>query len=307
MGSQATIHQLHEGQQAMPSKNGYVNLWRDINDQPWSSDELIYGVFVKLMTTVQHKPYNAEFKGVTINLKAGERAVDYTQIVEMFNGVKDKEHAKRIIKKFKSLSQIYTKPLKDKGVHIGFIIGFFGWEKWQNRTTPLTTPQTTPNTTDLKAYRDGKTTPQATPRTTHINNNDLNNKKDKRVSHEQAQDALTLKPVSQEKPKAKSREQQVVDLYNDILANKKNNHSLPCVKVLTDKRKRTIAKLLNLADKDIAKVRRYFEWLMSNADSHKWIFGDNNRGWVADIEFVCRDETFAKATENRLNDWETSK
>lgn len=178
MGNQATIHQLHEGQQAMPSKNGYVNLWRDINDQPWSRDELIYGVFVKLMTTVQHKPYSTEFKGITINLKAGERAVDYTQIVEMFSGVKDKEHAKRIIKKFKSLSQIYTKPLKNNGVHIGFIIGFFGWEKWQNRTTPLTTPRTTPNTTDLKAYREGKTTPRTTPRTTHINNNDLNKIKD---------------------------------------------------------------------------------------------------------------------------------
>ena len=307
MGSQAENIYQFKGKDSMPSKNGYVNLWRDINEQPWSSDELIYGVFVKLMTTVQHKPYSTEFKGVTINLRAGERAVDYTQIVEMFNGVKDKDHAKRIIKKFKSLSQIYTKPLKNKGVHIGFIIGFFGWEKWQNRTTPQTTPQTTPNTTDLKAYRGGKTTPQTTPQTTHINNNDLNNKKDKRVSHEQAQDASSQKPVSQEKKKTNSKEHQVVDLYNQILANKENRYSLPSVKVLTDKRKRTITKLLKIVERDTSKIERYFQWVLDNAESHKWLFGENQRGWVANIEFICRDETFAKATENLLNDWEASK
>ena len=68
MGNQAENIYQFKGKDSMPSKNGYVNLWRDINEQPWSSDELIYGVFVKLMTTVQHKPYSTEFKGVNSNL-----------------------------------------------------------------------------------------------------------------------------------------------------------------------------------------------------------------------------------------------
>jgi hypothetical protein len=179
MGSQAeNVYQLHEGKNSMPSNNGYVNLWRDINKQSWASDELVYGVFVKLLSTVQHKPRSVVYKGVSVNLAAGEWAIDYPQIVEMFKGIKDKDHARRIIKKFKNLSQVYTKTLKDKGVHIGFIIGFNGWEKWQNCTTPKTTPKTTPEATNIKAFKGSETTPQTTPQTTHINNNDLNNKKE---------------------------------------------------------------------------------------------------------------------------------
>ena len=178
MGNQANVYQLHEGQRVMPSKNGYVNLWRDINEQPWSSDELAYSVFIKLLSTVQHKPRDIVYKGKPVHLESGEWAIDYPQIVGMFKGIKDKEHARRIIKKFKSLSQVYTKPLKNGSVHIGFVIGFNGWEKWQNCTTPQTTPQTTPNSTDLKVLEGGKTTPQTTPQTTHKNNNDLNNNKE---------------------------------------------------------------------------------------------------------------------------------
>jgi len=105
------------------------------------------------------------------------------------------------------------------------------------------------------------------------------------------------------KTKAKSVEQVIVDLYNQILANKENQYSLPQVKVITDKRKKVISKFWLLIEKDLNKVTTYFNWIISNANDHKWLFGANDRNWVADIEYICRDETLAKATENRLSDW----
>ena len=106
-----------------------------------------------------------------------------------------------------------------------------------------------------------------------------------------------------EKTKKLSPEQTIVDLYNRILANKSNPVSLPGVKVITEKRTRVIRKFWNLIEKDIGKVETYFNWLIDNSSNHRWLFGFNDRNWVADIEFVCRDETLAKATENRLGDW----
>lgn len=174
----ATITRIDKGQRQMPSNNGFINLWRDIEQQPWSNDAVAFGVFTKLMLRVQHKAYVTEYKGLKVALQPGERVLSYPDIVDMFKQVTDKDHAIRLIKKFKSLSQVYTRELKEKNVHLGFVLGFFGWEKWQNCTTPLTTPTTTPKATNLKALQVGKTTPQTTPPTTHINNNVLNKLKE---------------------------------------------------------------------------------------------------------------------------------
>lgn len=106
-----------------------------------------------------------------------------------------------------------------------------------------------------------------------------------------------------EKTKAISTEEKIVNLYNEILADSKNQYHLPFVKVITEKRKKALKKFWALIDKDINRVESYFNWFISNAEHHRWIFGDNDRCWKADIEYICRDETFAKATENRLTDW----
>jgi hypothetical protein len=178
MGATATVTNINQGKREMPSETGYVSLWRDINKQAWSKNVFYYGVFTKLLTMVQHKDYSTTYKNVDVDLKAGEFVTCYSDIMNMFNEFTDKDHAKRIVKKFKSLGQIYTKELKDGKVNIGFILGFKRWNKWQNQTPPLTTPPTPPEAANLKVLEGGKTTPQTTPQTTHINNNVFNKLKD---------------------------------------------------------------------------------------------------------------------------------
>jgi hypothetical protein len=174
----ALVSPINQGQVKMPSENGYVSLWRDINAQPWANDIFYYGVFTKLMTFVQHKPYLATVNGIQIPLQAGEIAMSYSDVAAMFKQIKNKEHARNIIRKFESLDQIYKREVKKDGVHYGFVIGFKGWKKWQNLTTPLTTPPTTPEVLNLKASEGIENTPLTTPLTIQRNNNDLNNIKD---------------------------------------------------------------------------------------------------------------------------------
>jgi hypothetical protein len=174
----ATVTPISQSKKIMPSGNGFVILWRDINKQVWSEEALPYAVFTKLLTRVQHKPYVAEINGIQIPLRAGEYAISWVEVIALFKDIKDKSHARRLIKRFESLSQVYTREVKKGNVNYGFIIGFTGWEKWQNADTPIDTPTDTPKPAEIKALTAGHDTPIDTPRDTQRNNNVLNNIKE---------------------------------------------------------------------------------------------------------------------------------
>lgn len=95
--------------------------------------------------------------------------------------------------------------------------------------------------------------------------------------------------------------QKIWDLYTQILVN--GDLSLVAVQALSNKRKSRMKTLFNLCEKDLGRIERYFQFLYDNRANHTWIFGENDRGWKADIEFVCREDTLLKARENRLGNW----
>ena len=53
--NQAKIHHINEGQQAMPSKNGFVTVWRDIQKQPWYKSPEHVAVFLHILTSATHQ------------------------------------------------------------------------------------------------------------------------------------------------------------------------------------------------------------------------------------------------------------
>jgi hypothetical protein len=57
---------------------------------------------------------------------------------------------------------------------------------------------------------------------------------------------------------------------------------------------------------DFDKIKKYFQWIYSARETHSWIFGDNSNNWRADIEYLSREDTIAKAREGRLGNWNGS-
>ena len=84
--------------------------------------------------------------------------------------------------------------------------------------------------------------------------------------------------------------QQIVDSYNDLIGD-----DFPKCQALSQKRKTCLKKFWTLVNKDLEKVRNYFGYFSNNADPHHR--GQNDRGWRADIEFICREETVMKMRE----------
>ncbi|MDM3751316.1 helix-turn-helix domain-containing protein, partial [Proteus mirabilis] len=71
---------------------------------------------------------------------------------------------------------------------------------------------------------------------------------------------------------------------------------LPNAESLNDKRKRAISKFLKeLKEPTVESAKNYFDYFMETASA--WYFGENNRGWRANFDYLLRPETVLKTRE----------
>lgn len=173
----AQVININQGQ-AMPSKNGYVSIWRDIRKQDWYSNTDALAVFTHIMLTATSKPINYNFKGLDCRLEAGQFVSTYSDLGDIFNINKSK--VRRLLSIFEKNGQI-TRSLITKGhINKGFVVTLTGWNKWQKTPnlsdTPPDTPSDTPRPAYLKGLDVGSDTLTVTPPGRVVNNNLLNNK-----------------------------------------------------------------------------------------------------------------------------------
>lgn len=102
--------------------------------------------------------------------------------------------------------------------------------------------------------------------------------------------------------------QKIADLYKAILVDTDvSGLNLIDMQKITTKRKNAIKKYWTReGSHGIERVEAYFNWIWTNRNQHTWIFGSNDRGWKADIEYLLREDTIAKALEGRLGNFGSS-
>lgn len=109
-------------------------------------------------------------------------------------------------------------------------------------------------------------------------------------------DDLPGKTEQTKKQKPQIDYQGCVDAYNEVLGDR-----LPWVRMLTDKRKTKIRLMLGrLKTPTVSAFRAYVIAFSENARS--FYFGDNNRGWRADMDFILREETLVKVREGTISE-----
>ena len=102
--------------------------------------------------------------------------------------------------------------------------------------------------------------------------------------------------------------QAILDLYLEILVNTGEPMGLIAVQTLTTARKTKIRQYWSQnGSKGLDGVRNYFQYIWDNRMSHSWIFGCAGRDWKADIAYLMREDTVAKARENTLGNWSNDK
>lgn len=282
MASPATIHQLHKGQQAMPSKNGFITVWRDIKKQPWYKSPEHLAIFMHILTSATHQHRSVDFKGVPVSLLPGQFITTYKKLAETF-GIESESKVRRIVNKFIKLDQITKANLKKGRTDIGLILTINNWEKWQKADTPSDTPSDTPKVAYLKGLNGSADTHADTPSDT-LNNNDINNKL---VSKDTCQNSEEFSPA--QLPKVPHQE--IINLFGEILP------SLPQPKKLTAARQKSIrARHMNDLKADVNNWRKYFTYIRDNC---QWMLSGQ---YNVDFDYVIRQSTFVKILEGAKDD-----
>tara|TARA_Y100000310_G_scaffold92100_1_gene89633 strand:+ start:1149 stop:2003 length:855 start_codon:yes stop_codon:yes gene_type:complete len=282
MASPATIHQLHKGQQAMPSKNGFITVWRDIQKQPWYKSPEHLAIFMHILTSATHQHRSVDFKGVPVSLLPGQFITTYKKLAETF-GIESESKVRRIVNKFIKLDQITKANLKKGRTDIGLILTINNWEKWQKADTPSDTPSDTPKVAYLKGLNGSADTQTDTPSDT-LNNNDINNKL---VSKDTCQNSEEFSPA--QLPKVPHQE--IINLFGEILP------SLPQPKKLTAARQKSIrARHMNDLKADVNNWRKYFTYIRDNC---QWMLSGQ---YNVDFDYVIRQSTFVKILEGAKDD-----
>lgn len=170
MSNLATVTHISQGKKDMPSKNGYVKLWRDAKNQPfWKKDLEAKSIFIELLMLAQHTHKAITYKGKALSLKSGQLVISRSELGEL-SGVDSDSKVKRCLAKFEKLGQIGRENVKHNGHFIGQIITFLNWEKWQksDQSTDQSTDQ--PRTAEIKALKGYSDQPIEQPTDQHSNN-----------------------------------------------------------------------------------------------------------------------------------------
>lgn len=133
------------------------------------------------------------------------------------------------------------------------------------------------------------------PESVSLLNQSMNQSKDH--SHPgKPSDDLTGKTAKQKKQHPQIDYQGCLDAYNDVLGDR-----LPWAKDLTNERKTKIRLMLGrLKTPTVGGFRAYLQAFSDNARS--FYFGDNNRNWRANIDFLLREKTLVAVREGTISD-----
>lgn len=272
-----------KGSANLPSKNGYVSLWRDIKKQPWYSNSECLAVFTHIMISATSKPATYNRKGAVCELMPGEFVTTYQELADQFD--LDKSKVRRIIETFEKNGQITKSQLSVGKINKGLKLSLKGWDKWQNNTnfsdTQTDTQTDTPEVTYLKGLTTHADTHPDTQTDTVLNNKVINNNK------------YTCKNSDEFSPEVKSQipNQEIVKLFGEILP------ALPQPKKLTAARLKSIrARHVNDLKSDLENWRKYFTYVRDNCS---WMV---NGQYNITFDYLIKQSNFQNILEGAKND-----
>ncbi len=326
MQAQKINYKAVDKQQEAKVSNWYKSS-RTIKNKDWYKHPVKCPLFRFLLDTAQARPYETSCKGYQLTLQPGQlyctlsTIVNETTILPYFEALgQGKSPMNSAVKAAKRALDFFVKEGSisyekiGEGRHSFLIITLLKWSKYNQKSVTMSVTNDVTNNVTLEPHINqglqvDSVTSDVTMSVTNvvpINKNDLKQdlNTNTKVLDSQIDEQSDQDPKIEKSKKNFTPYKKIWDSYQESLVDTPEDlPNLIDVQVLSKKRKSTLKKFWLIMQKDMAKVESYFKWIIDNQVNHSWLFGNNDRGWVADIEFICREETYARATENRLGDW----
>lgn len=250
---------------------GWVKLHRQLLQWEWYTDANVSRLFIHCLLRANHK--DGSWKG--INVKRGQFITSLDRLSAETS--LSKSQLRTALKKLKS-----TREIAHESTSQHTVITVNCYDSYQGDDTQSDTPVTFKSQTDDIQI--------------------ASNKKDKNVNKKDMSDSGES---NQQKKADNVPYQKIADLYKSILVDTDEcGMSLINMQTLTAKRKTAIKKYwIREGKHGLDRVEQYFTWLWNNRSDHSWVFGAQGGNWKADIEYLLREETIAKAREQRLGNF----
>ncbi|EHP6511033.1 replication protein [Escherichia coli] len=256
-------------------KTGYIPLYRSILKQSWAKDVYLRTLWENLLLNAARKPYKANFKGHEWHLQPGQLVVTAAdlglQLCDRHGKPASRDQVERMLQVFVKEGMISIDGEKQKG-----------------RVITIT------NYHEYAQKMDNSPAHEAAQTTAHHEQEGIN----KNINN------TPLPPNGggdgQVKPERRKAEridyESFLNAYNTEVGDR-----LPHAVAVNEKRKRRLKKIIpQLKTPNVDGFRAYVRAFVNQAKP--FYFGDNDTGWMADFDYLLREDSLTGVREGKFAD-----
>ncbi|WP_407220256.1 replication protein [Enterobacter sp. CPE_E1214] len=277
-------------------KTGYIPLYRSVLKQPWAKDVYLRTLWENLLLNAARKPYTANFKGHVWHLDPGQLVVTAAdlglQLCDRNGKPATRDQVERMLNVFVKEGMISIDGEKQKGR----VVTIKNYHEYAQKTDNLPAHEAAHIPAHVEASNGAALNGGAAHEAAHIPaqheqegfNKNINNKN----TQSSCDDRAPVKPARRKAVHINYEE--YFEAYNEIVGDR-----LPHAIEVNDERKRKLKTLIgSLATKNLDGFKAYVNAFMRMA--RPFHFGDNDRGWSADFDYLLRPKVLTKIREGTL-------
>ena len=280
-------------------KTGYIALSRSIRHADWAKCAIKRTLWENLLLDASYKSRTVNFKGADWNLSRGQlvttREILANQI-EIGGKPVNSTIIRRALEFFENQGMI-----SKSGNRLGTVITIINYDAYQSYFGDQRNDQSNDQKIDqpkdqYQASNINVLDAVSDQRNDQSNDQKIDQQNNKVLEQESNNKNNMSSDDDQSAPKNKNSIDfdLVMDAYNDAVENR-----LPKVSKMTTARKNAVKKLLKeLEQPTFQNLAGYFYDFVDNAKP--FYFGENDRGWRADFDYIVRLTTYLKFIEGSL-------
>lgn len=276
-------------------KKGFIALSRSVRNADWAKCAIKRTLWENLLIDASYKSRTVNFKGTDWNLSRGQlvttREILANQI-EIGGKPVNSTIIRRALEFFENQGMI-----SKSGNRLGTVITIINYDAYQSYFCDQSNDQKNDQPNDqYKANSINASNEVNDQRRDQSNDQKIDQQNNKVLEQESNNKNNMSSDDDQSAPKNKNSIDfdLVMDAYNDAVENR-----LPQIQKMTTARKNAVKKLLKeLEQPTFQNLANYFYDFVDHAKP--FYFGENDRGWRADFDYIIKPSTYLKVVEGTL-------
>ena len=276
-------------------KKGYIALSRSVRRAEWAKCAIKRTLWENLLLDASYKSRSVNFKGVNWELTRGQ-LVTTREILASQIEIGGKPVKSTIIRR---ALEFFEKQgmISRVGNRLGTVITIMNYDAYQSYFCDQSNDQKNDQPNDQCKANSTNASNEVNDQRCDQSNDQKNDQQNNKVLEQESNNKNNMSSDDdQSAPKNKNSIDfdLVMDAYNDAVENR-----LPKVSKMTTARKNAVKKLLKeLEQPTFQNLAGYFYDFVDNAKP--FYFGENDRGWRADFDYIVRITTYLKFIEGSL-------